>query len=235
MRINRNELASLAENMNLSDDTAFPQKCLRASLKLPVTGLRVGMFVVEPDCGWRNTPFILEGLLISDTEEINVLASLTTHVTIDPRRSVVSSLTDADAASFYEDAAASPDACAPIEDAVASIPGNLEEQFEHFISAAYEADFSNRRPGLAERAGAGWRRWRSRMARFLHHGTGLESRPAPLSSRPDYIPREIPLVIYREPEPTAASLPQARSACIAVERTLKRIVHDIAESGSSNT
>lgn len=223
--------------MNFSDNTAFPVKRLRASLRLPVSCLRVGMFVVEPDCGWRNTPFILEGLLISEAAEIEVLSSLTAYVTVDPRRSVMSSLTEADAAPFYDDPAAPLPACAPLENNAASIAGEQEEreeQFERFISVAYQTDFGNRRPGLAEKFGATWHRWRSWMARFLHNGANAESRPAPAHSRPDYVPREIPLVIYRESEPTAKSLPQARSACIAVERTLKRIVDDIAESGTSN-
>lgn len=223
--------------MNLDDDKAISQKCLRASLKLPVTDLRLGMFVVEPDCGWRNTPFILEGLLLSEAAEIELLSSLTTHVIVDPRRSLISPLAGMDAVMFYEDASSSAGLLGAHPSAggdLASTTGETEEHFKNFISVAYQTDFSNRRPSLAEKTGARWRRWRSWIARFLHHGAGAESRPAPASSRPDYIPQDIPLVIYREAEPTATSLPRARSACIAVERTLKRIVDDIVASGTLN-
>lgn len=222
--------------MNFPDDKAFTHKRLRASLKLPVTDLRLGMFVVEPDCGWRNTPFILEGLLLSEAAEIEILSSLTTHVIVDPRRSLSSSLTGIDAGMFYENESRSANllpAYSPDDDHFASAAEETEEHFHDFIALAYQADFSNRRPSLAEKTGARWRRWRYWIARTLRHGAGAESRPALASSRPDYIPQEMPLVVYREPEP-AASLTRARSACISVERTLKRIVEDIAESGTSN-
>jgi len=42
----------------------------------PVHALAIGMFVCELDRPWLGTPFLLEGLLIEDAEQIATLAAL---------------------------------------------------------------------------------------------------------------------------------------------------------------
>ena len=49
----------------------------------PVHALAVGMFVCELDRPWLGTPFLLEGLLIEDEEQIATLASLCEFVYVD--------------------------------------------------------------------------------------------------------------------------------------------------------
>lgn len=54
---------------------------------IPVYELQVGMFVSNVDCGWLNTPFSVDGVLLKDTAEIDTFSKLTEYVTISPSRS----------------------------------------------------------------------------------------------------------------------------------------------------
>jgi len=54
----------------------------------PVSQLGVGMFVAELDRPWLGTPFMLEGLLIEDHEQIALIASLCKFVYVDRTVSV---------------------------------------------------------------------------------------------------------------------------------------------------
>lgn len=56
--------------------------------KIPVSLLDIGMFVCELDRPWLGTPFLLEGLLLEDEEQINTVASLCDFVYIDRTVSV---------------------------------------------------------------------------------------------------------------------------------------------------
>lgn len=56
--------------------------------KVLVTQLRIGMFICELDRPWLGTPFLLEGLLIEDEEQINTVTSLCEFVYIDRTVSV---------------------------------------------------------------------------------------------------------------------------------------------------
>lgn len=56
--------------------------------KTPVSQLDIGMFVCELDRPWLGTPFLLEGLLIEDQEQIALIASLCQFVYIDRTMSV---------------------------------------------------------------------------------------------------------------------------------------------------
>ncbi|MDI1309558.1 MAG: DUF3391 domain-containing protein [Methylotenera sp.] len=56
--------------------------------KIQVSLLDIGMFVCELDRPWLGTPFMLEGLLIDDNEQINTIASLCDFVYIDRTVSV---------------------------------------------------------------------------------------------------------------------------------------------------
>ena len=56
--------------------------------KTPVSQLDIGMFVAELDRPWLGTPFMLEGLLIEDDEQIAIMKSLCEFVYVDRTVSV---------------------------------------------------------------------------------------------------------------------------------------------------
>lgn len=56
--------------------------------KIPVSQLDIGMFVSELDRPWLGTPFLLEGLLIEDSEQIATINSLCEFVYVDRTVSV---------------------------------------------------------------------------------------------------------------------------------------------------
>lgn len=60
---------------------------LRNSVQIPVTQVRVGMYVAELDRSWRDTPFLLQGFRIADDDEIETLKKTCAQVTIDPTHS----------------------------------------------------------------------------------------------------------------------------------------------------
>ena len=53
--------------------------------KLSAGELRMGMYVRELDRPWLDTPFLMQGFLIKDKEEINILQSLCKYVYIDEK------------------------------------------------------------------------------------------------------------------------------------------------------
>jgi HD-GYP domain-containing protein (c-di-GMP phosphodiesterase class II) len=57
--------------------------------RYPVSQLELGMFVADLDRPWLDTPFALQGFLISEAQEIEALRRLCRHVFIDPIRSTV--------------------------------------------------------------------------------------------------------------------------------------------------
>ena len=62
-------------------------KRLKTMLPMPSTDLAIGMFVADIDCGWQNSPFLLEGVLIQSIEELATLRILALQVAVDPTRS----------------------------------------------------------------------------------------------------------------------------------------------------
>jgi len=56
--------------------------------KIPSNKLKIGMFVAELDRPWIDTPFLLQGFLLEDAEQIKQLREFCEWVWIDPRRSV---------------------------------------------------------------------------------------------------------------------------------------------------
>lgn len=55
--------------------------------KIPVSKLEIGMFVAEIDRPWMDTPFLIQGFLIEDNEQIEQLRRFCQEVTIDRARS----------------------------------------------------------------------------------------------------------------------------------------------------
>ncbi|CAN5865464.1 hypothetical protein BH11PSE12_BH11PSE12_06340 [soil metagenome] len=69
-----------------------PTRQLCQSLRIEVSDLRVGMFVTELDRPWTQTPFMLQGFLLSEPLDLQTLRSLVKELDIDPRRSNPASL-----------------------------------------------------------------------------------------------------------------------------------------------
>ena len=53
-------------------------------IKMPVTGLAVGMYVAELDKDWLDSPFLYQGFLIESQEDISVLEKECSYVWIEP-------------------------------------------------------------------------------------------------------------------------------------------------------
>lgn len=57
------------------------------SSRIPVTQLKIGMFVSDLDRPWIDTPFLIQGFLVEDDEQIAQLRKHCAHVVIDRQRS----------------------------------------------------------------------------------------------------------------------------------------------------
>ncbi|MDO9192251.1 MAG: DUF3391 domain-containing protein, partial [Undibacterium sp.] len=62
------------------------------SLLISIDELRPGMFVTELDRPWTQSPFMLQGFLLSEPLDLQTLQSLVKEIVIDPTRSVPESL-----------------------------------------------------------------------------------------------------------------------------------------------
>ena len=65
---------------------------LSRSLRISAFDLRIGMFVAELDRPWEELPFLLQGFLLSDQEDLDLLKNLVSEVVIDPTRSQTDAL-----------------------------------------------------------------------------------------------------------------------------------------------
>lgn len=57
------------------------------ALSIRIDDLRLGMFITELDRPWTQTPFMLQGFLLSDALDLTTLQGLVKELVIDPRRS----------------------------------------------------------------------------------------------------------------------------------------------------
>jgi HD-GYP domain-containing protein (c-di-GMP phosphodiesterase class II) len=65
---------------------------LSRSLRISALDLRLGMFVAELDRPWEESPFLLQGFVLSDAADLDVLKNLVSEVVIDPTRSQTDAL-----------------------------------------------------------------------------------------------------------------------------------------------
>lgn len=72
------------------------------ALRIRIDDLRLGMFVTDLDRPWAQTPFMLQGFLLSDALDLKTLQGLVKEVVIDPRRSNEHSLVHLPFDSLYE-------------------------------------------------------------------------------------------------------------------------------------
>jgi HD-GYP domain-containing protein (c-di-GMP phosphodiesterase class II) len=66
---------------------------LKSRVSVVTSDLRPGMFVVELDRPWAGTPFLVQGFLATEPDDIETLRQLCLEVVIDPRRSDAAALT----------------------------------------------------------------------------------------------------------------------------------------------
>lgn len=64
---------------------------LRDTVRIKIEDLRIGMFVIELDRPWNETPFLLQGFLLQEINDYEILQLLVKELVIDPRRSDASS------------------------------------------------------------------------------------------------------------------------------------------------
>jgi HD-GYP domain-containing protein (c-di-GMP phosphodiesterase class II) len=250
---------------------------------MPVRDLRIGMFVAKPDCGWDKTPFMLQGILITNAKEILTLTKCARQVTVDPRRSQLKSFSGKYLAQIYEDlpgakkqfkrnrlqqtldrhiqhraaphrwridwrslfrvadfAPATALSDRPVNagaDKTMSgmVAAEQDRPFREYIESNYLA-----RTREVER-GSFFKTIRDRISNAIAIDfTGSRGersqkiRIADQKNKPYFIPEEIRLVIYPEPEPTYVALPKARAACDQLEEALTRIVSNISVQGLSD-
>lgn len=65
---------------------------LSDSLRISVAELRIGMFISELDKPWAQTPFLLQGFLLTELLDFETVKAIAKEVVIDPRRSDPQSL-----------------------------------------------------------------------------------------------------------------------------------------------
>lgn len=65
----------------------MPERSVEHLVALPVARLGIGMYVVDLDRPWLETPFLIEGLRLDSVEDIETLKRLCHTVYVDPARS----------------------------------------------------------------------------------------------------------------------------------------------------
>jgi HD-GYP domain-containing protein (c-di-GMP phosphodiesterase class II) len=180
---------------------------------LPVYELKPGMFVSYVDCGWKNTPFLIEGLLITTAEEIKILSGLTEYVTVDPARShdyaLKAYLGNKGGNEKYDYGYEDADTLAEITKLDSGEPAAGE------ISFAPVREDSDERVIPARQDAGWWHRIKKCWLSFLGKDRAKQDLPPtelPRTTRPDFIPSHIQLVSYSEPEFTWQTLPVAVTA-----------------------
>src|SRR5207253_7226032 len=71
----------------LTETGLAPLECPSMATKILTSDLRIGMFVADLDRPWVDTPFLLQGFLIEDEEQIHALRKHCEYVIVDRARS----------------------------------------------------------------------------------------------------------------------------------------------------
>ncbi|MBR7801784.1 HD-GYP domain-containing protein [Undibacterium fentianense] len=66
---------------------AYKTHQLCEALRIRIDDLRLGMFIIELDRPWVQTPFMLQGFLLNEALDLTTLQGLVKELVIDPRRS----------------------------------------------------------------------------------------------------------------------------------------------------
>lgn len=185
---------------------------------LLVAELQVGMFVSDVSCGWRNTPFALQGMLITSTGEILLLKRFAEHVTVDIRR------------------------CTEL------VAGELQQRLRHLtsdIEFSQKGSASSVPPALVSYRAEGTQaaeyddvthKARDKWWRELRAWLDVWKRSPAYNARRsdekrlDFLPTNINLFAYEEPVFQPSSVPIAITACQATLTLLKDVAGSIAQN-----
>ncbi|MBC3875719.1 HD-GYP domain-containing protein [Undibacterium flavidum] len=81
---------------------AYKTHQLCEALRIRIDDLRLGMFITDLDRPWAQTPFMLQGFLLSEALDLQTLQGLVKELVIDPRRSNEHALVHLPFDSLYE-------------------------------------------------------------------------------------------------------------------------------------
>ena len=210
-------------------------------VSMPTYELREGMFVSNVDCGWENTPFVLQGLLITTPEQIAILSELTEFVTVDPTRSLDLALSN-----YLEKTFGSGNYALGYDDAE-TLSG---------LTAVEARETPNKEAGGMDKPavpgapavqagerqrGKGWIHQTSQWLKaFLSSAGSIQASSKAAQARnssaprPSYIPPNIQLVSYAEPEFTWPAMPVAVTACDATVSVLAQVASGIAMKSAAD-
>ncbi len=207
------------------------KKPLAYDVCLPVYDLRVGMFVSDVDCGWKKTPFMLEGVLITEKRQIEILQKVAQYVNVDPTRSQDAALKE-----YLERILSSgkyfglqeADTLGGMTIAEKNLPPGISEPSLALQNAIATGDTPSSVTSSGFNAGResakGGTSWWKRFLPGTRPKVRTQSREAlPPPTRPAYVPPEIPLVSYPQPEFNWLAVPASLDAC----KTTVRLLDDI--------
>jgi HD-GYP domain-containing protein (c-di-GMP phosphodiesterase class II) len=204
------------------------------SVTVEVSQVRCGMFVTALDRPWNQTPFLFQGFLIEDPNDIVTLRDVCAWVTVDPSRSRGDALTG-----LALDAAMPPP----------------EPPRDRRVTPRVRPKPlpPPRRPGRGEAPGAGRapaggpdaidfqsvtyerpdaREARRQRARGIVERVKRKATPLPAEQRPPEVPRDVALVRYDDESiPLAQELPRARVVAQAAREALAHLARDIVDKG----
>ncbi len=216
--------------------------------QIPVERLQEGMFVVELDRPWLDTPFLLQGFLIDSRIELDTLRRYCRYVYVDLDLSSSALADTIRSAELSDEADASSQAATPPplrfdtvldekpvgREAAArpvriradvKISRQTRERFRDFIRATAIAP-------TGPASDPGWRRaldWLRRGARSRTARSSHDAAAATRSAFDGQLPKTIELRRYADRAPMEAELPRAREAFGVGARALDALVADVRQ------
>ncbi len=217
--------------------------------KVDARDLRIGMFVADLDRPWTETPFLLQGFLVEDGEQLAQLKELCKFVQVDRSRSVEGVFPETRDTDTKPQVAPSPEPetrrrrvgqttrrpSAPekwseADLLILDVIQELGPRDGVATHASMPADVVTQ-PGLFEslrdRFGGLFRR-REDAGVPERRTSGRAADGAGLSAvRHEFIPPTMPVTVHRETKTMEAEMPQARQAFTQVEQLSRQLIDDI--------
>ena len=212
--------------------------------KVPTNELRVGMFVADLDRPWVDTPFLLQGFLIEDDEQIRELQEHCSFVVVDRARSTGDEYAPPPGGVHPKTPEAKPAAPArkprpeappkqapdgssrviSLEEILSRRPVNGGRPIER---PAPEGDY----PGLLGRTLG---RLRGMLRRddddepdAKPEPTEIQESPQDFEARAALLPPGMPVQTYRDQVPVEVEVARAREVIARTSEVLEKLVHDI--------
>lgn len=193
--------------------------------KVAVKDLKIGMFVADLDRPWIDTPFLLQGFLIEDRQQIVELQGICEWVVIDRARSTGAEFRRLEGPA----AAAAPAAAAPKSRLTSSVSIQLEEQAGDEANLAKVKAPKAAKPPAQEKRGLGGL-MDSLKGLFKRPEKGLPADPAelpPEAKRASLLPPNIPVNIYPDTVTVEQELAPAQKAHDRTSEVLRKLASDV--------